>query len=166
MAAEGGPTEGRIAEDRTTDGHAAPRVVVGVDGSAESVGALKWAADYAAATGATVTAVLSWHYPAAVGTAPVGVAPKAVSDEVRDHMEQTLGKALSEAFGTATPDNVKTKLAYGHPAPVLVEESRQADLLVVGHRGHGAFTGMLVGSVSMHCVTNAACPVVVVRGRA
>jgi len=153
------------AEGRTTEGRAAPHVVVGVDGSAESVGSLKWAADYAAATGATITAVLSWHYPA-VGIAPGGVAPKPVSDEVRAHMEQTLDKALSEAFGTATPENVNTKLAYGHPAPVLVEESRQADLLVVGHRGHGAFTGMLVGSVSMHCVTNALCPVVVVRGRA
>jgi nucleotide-binding universal stress UspA family protein len=64
--------------------------------------------------------------------------------------------------GTA---NVHTKIGYGHPAPVLIEESQHADLLVVGHRGHGAFTGMLVGSVSLHCVSNAACPVVVVRGR-
>jgi nucleotide-binding universal stress UspA family protein len=149
----------------STEGGSAPRVVVGVDGSAESVGALKWAAGYAAATGATVTAVLSWHYPAPVGSAPVGVAPKAVSDEVRAHMQEVLDKALAEVFGTSAPDNVQTKLDYGHPAAVLVEESRQADLLVVGHRGHGAFTGMLVGSVSMHCVTNAACPVVVVRGR-
>jgi nucleotide-binding universal stress UspA family protein len=165
-AAEDGAAEDGAAEDGPTEDGTAPHVVVGVDGSAESVGALRWAADYAAAAGATVTAVLSWHYPAAVGTAPVGVAPQAVSDDVRTHMVETLDKALNEAFGTATPGNVKTKLAYGHPAPVLVEESRQADLLVVGHRGHGAFTGMLVGSVSMHCVTNAVCPVVVVRGRA
>jgi nucleotide-binding universal stress UspA family protein len=149
-----------------TEGRSAPQVVVGVDGSAESVSALRWAAGYAAATGATITALLSWHYPAAVGIAPVGIAPKGISDEVRAHMEETLDKALSEAFGSPAPDNVTTKLAYGHPAAVLVEESRQADLLVVGHRGHGAFTGMLVGSVSMHCVTNADCPVVVVRGRA
>lgn len=149
-----------------TEGGSAPQVVVGVDGSAESIGALKWAAGYAAATGAAVTAVLSWHYPAAAGIAPVGVAPKAVSDEVRAHMEETLDKALSEAFGTGALDNVQTKLAYGHPAQVLVEESRQADLLVVGHRGHGAFTGMLIGSVSIHCVTHAACSVVVVRGGA
>jgi nucleotide-binding universal stress UspA family protein len=150
----------------TTEAGSVAQVVVGVDGSAESIGALKWAAGYAAATGATVTAVLSWHYPAAAGTAPIGVTPKAVSDEVRAHLEETLDKALSEAFGSSTPENAKTKLAYGHPAPVLVEESRQADLLVVGHRGHGAFTGMLIGSVSIHCVTNAACPVVVVRGHA
>ena len=54
--------------------------------------------------------------------------------------------------------------AYGHPAQALIEASREADLLVVGSHGHGAFTGMLVGSVSIHCVTNAFCPVVVVRG--
>jgi nucleotide-binding universal stress UspA family protein len=147
-----------------TEGGSAPHVVVGVDGSAASIGALKWAASYAGATGATVTAVLSWHYPAAYGL-PVGVTPKPVSDEVRAHMQDTMDKALTEVFGTTAPENVKTKLDYGHPAEVLVEESRQADLLVVGHRGHGAFTGMLVGSVSMHCVTNAACPVVVVRDR-
>jgi nucleotide-binding universal stress UspA family protein len=150
----------------STEGGSAPHVVVGVDGSAESVSALKWAADYAAATGATVTAVLSWHFPAAAGIAPVGVAPKPVSDQARANMQEALDKALTEVYGTATPENVQTKLDYGHPAAVLVDESRQADLLVVGHRGHGAFTGMLVGSVSMHCVTNAACPVVVVRGRA
>ena len=148
-----------------TEGGSAPQVVVGVDGSAESISALKWAAGYAAATGATITAVLSWHYPAAYGPAPVGVAPKVVSDEVRTHMQQTLDKALTEVFGTAAPENVETKLAYGHPAAALVEESRHADLLVLGHRGHGAFHEMLVGSVSMHCVTYAACPVVVVRGR-
>jgi nucleotide-binding universal stress UspA family protein len=137
---------------------------VGVDGSADSVDALKWAARYAAATGAITTAVLAWHYPAAVGQAPTGVAPKAISDEVRAEMLETLDKAVADVFGTPTPPAVQTKVAYGHPAPVLVEESQNADLLVVGNRGHGKFTGMLVGSVSIHCVTNAACPVVVVRG--
>jgi nucleotide-binding universal stress UspA family protein len=47
---------------------------------------------------------------------------------------------------------------------VLIGESKEADLLVIGHRGHGAFAGMLVGSVSIHCVTHASCPVVVIRG--
>ena len=75
-------------------------------------------------------------------------------------------RQLTEVFGTATPPHVQTKVAYGHPAVVLVEESQHADLLVVGKRGHGAFIGMLLGSVSIHCVTNAACPVVVVRGDA
>jgi len=150
----------------TTEGSSSPHVVVGVDGSTESIEALKWAAHYAAATSATTRAVLCWHYPAAVGTAPVGKAPKAITDEVRAEMQEHLDKALTEAFGTATPLRVQPEVAYGHPAEVLVEESQHADLLVVGNRGHGQFTGMLAGSVSMHCVTHAACPVVVVRGDA
>jgi nucleotide-binding universal stress UspA family protein len=147
-----------------TEGGSAPLVVVGVDGSAESVAALKWAAQYATATGATTTAVLSWHFPAAAGPAPIGKAPKPISDEIRAQMQETLDKAVTDVFGSPMPPGVQTKVAYGHPAPVLVEESQKADLLVVGNRGHGKFTGMLVGSVSIHCVTNAACPVVVVRG--
>jgi nucleotide-binding universal stress UspA family protein len=150
----------------TTEGSSAPRVVVGVDGSTESISAVKWAARYAAATGAAVKAVLCWHYPAAVGTAPVGKAPKAITDEVRAEMQEHLDKALTEGFGTASPSRVQPEIAYGHPAEVLVGESQHADLLVVGNRGHGKFTGMLAGSVSMHCVTHAACPVVVVRGEA
>src|ERR1700760_3358120 len=88
-------------------GSSAPRVVVGVDGSAESVGALKWAAGYGAATGATITAVLSWHYPAPVGLAPVGVAPKPVSDEVRAHREEPLPKPRAEFSGPPPQGTVK-----------------------------------------------------------
>jgi nucleotide-binding universal stress UspA family protein len=144
---------------------AQPRVVVGVDGSGQSVNALRWAAGYAEATGATIDAVLSWHVPTAAGVVPTGVAPHAaLTAEVRANMQHALDKALIAAFGTTTPSNVHARIAYGHPAVVLVDASRAADLLVVGNRGHGAFTGMLTGSVSMHCVNNAHCPVVVVRG--
>ena len=54
----------------------------------------------------------------------------------------------------------------GHPAPILVEASKGADLLVVGSRGHGEFVGMLIGSVSEYCATNAHCPVLVHRAAA
>jgi nucleotide-binding universal stress UspA family protein len=57
-------------------------------------------------------------------------------------------------------------VGYGHPAQVLIDQSEEAGLLVVGSRGHGAFTGMMLGSVSLYCVTHAHCPVVVVRGDA
>jgi nucleotide-binding universal stress UspA family protein len=141
---------------------AVPHVVVGVDGSAESIEALRWAATYAAATGASISAVHAWHYPAA-GPVPAGRPPQPITDQVRAMVQETLDKALTEVFGTTKPENVSTKVAYGHPAMVLVNESAGADLLVVGHRGHGAFHGMLLGSVSIHCVTTAPCPVVVVR---
>jgi nucleotide-binding universal stress UspA family protein len=141
-----------------------PRVLVGVDGSPESVEALAWAARYAAAAGATITAVHAWHYPAA-GPVPAGRPPQPVTDEVKAMMQDSLDEALRQVFGTSKPDNVSTKVAYGHPAMVLVDESARADLLVVGSRGHGAFHGMLLGSVSIHCVTTASCPVVVVRSK-
>ncbi len=145
----------------TAEGSAGKLVVVGVDGSNESVAALRWAGEYAAATRATLRAVLAWHYPAAVGGAPVGVAPQVVSEEVR----QNMATALSQTVTTADPGvPVDQLVTYGHPVQVLVEASKEADLLVVGRRGHAAIAGMQLGSVSIHCVTHAHCPVVVVEG--
>lgn len=140
-------------------------VVVGVDGSEESAAALNWAHRYASALGATVRAVAAWHYPTAVGTAPVGVAPQPVRAEAEQYVRDGLTAAIAKAYPDAEADQVETRIVYGHPAQVLLDESNDADLLVVGHRGRGAFTGMLVGSVSTHCVTHATCPVVVVRTR-
>jgi nucleotide-binding universal stress UspA family protein len=150
----------------TSDGGNTELVVVGVDGSSESVAALGWAARYSAATGSRVRAVMTWHYQPAVGTTPAGRAPATVTDEVRQAMQETLANAVTEACAALSSDAVETQIAYGHPAQVLIDQSRDADLLVVGSRGHGAFTGMTVGSVSIHCVTHAECPVVVVRGEA
>jgi nucleotide-binding universal stress UspA family protein len=150
------------ADAMTDEGDARPLVVVGVDGSDESVQALRWAARYGAATGAPVRAVLAWHYPTAASVPPVGLTPPSVESEV----EGRIMAALAEAVAKAGPDvagQVDSQIRYGHPAQVLIEESRQADLLVVGRSGHGAFVGMLVGSVSQHCVAAAECPVVVVR---
>ena len=136
-------------------------VVVGVDGSAESVAALRWAARYATATGARVRALLAWHYPGAVGGPPVEKAPSAVHDQTEAQMQETLDAAIAKVGQEAA--GVEKGTAYGHPAQVLIEASSEADLLVVGRHGQGAFTGMLLGSVSIHCVTGAHCPVVVIR---
>jgi nucleotide-binding universal stress UspA family protein len=149
----------------TDQGKARQVVVAGVDGSPESISALGWAARYAATTGATVRAVLAWHYPGAVGGPPVGVAPGAVHEKTEQQMRGDLAEAVAKVYPDKADPAIETKLSYGHPAQVLIDESKEADLLVVGSHGHGAFTGMLVGSVSIHCVTNASCPVVVVRGR-
>jgi nucleotide-binding universal stress UspA family protein len=135
-------------------------VVVGVDGSAQSVAALRWAARYATANGATVRAVLALHYP---GTA--GQPPAALQHDTEVMLGDVLDDAVAQAFPGDAADGVEKKLSSGHPAQVLLDESREADLLVVGSSGHGAFTGMLVGSVSIHCVTSARCPVTVVRGK-
>src|SRR5499425_2072029 len=73
-------------------------VVVGVDGSAESVRALAWAARYATATGARVQALLAWHYPDAAGQAPVGVAPEPVRHQTEVLEEGTLNEAIAKAY--------------------------------------------------------------------
>ena len=139
-------------------------VVVGVDGSAKSVRALRWAARYAAATGARVQALMAWHYPDVAGRAPVGVAPDPVHKQTESRELTILDKAIAEAFSGQPGPGAERRLGYGHPAQVLIAASQEADLLVVGSHGHGAFTGMLLGSGSIHCVTGAFCPVVVVRG--
>jgi nucleotide-binding universal stress UspA family protein len=146
-----------------TTEHGTELVIVGVDGSPASAMAMAWAARYAKAMGATVRAVLAWRYPAAAGPGPIGVAPGAVAGDIEQAKHEDLERAIAATFGDPPSVKVEPKVVYGHPAQVLVEESRDADLLVVGSRGHGGFTGMRLGSVSTHCVTHAACPVTVVR---
>jgi nucleotide-binding universal stress UspA family protein len=137
-------------------------VVVGVDGSPASVAAVAWAARYASASGARVRALLAWHYPGAVGGPPIEKAPASVRNQTEKQEQATLDEAVAKAIPGRAPA-VETSLGYGHPAQVLIDASREADLLVVGRHGHRPFAGMLIGSVSLHCVTEAFCPVVVVR---
>ena len=79
-------------------------------------------------------------------------------------------RELDDAIATARTAHPKVQfrpvVVEGHPAPALVDASRGASLLVVGSRGHGEFAGMLLGSVSEHCVTKAHCPVLVLRDKA
>jgi nucleotide-binding universal stress UspA family protein len=138
-------------------------VVVGVDGSPASEAALAWAARYAHAIGARLRAVLAWHYPSAAGGPPVGVAPASVTSQVEQSRYEILDKSIAATCGDEHGREIERKVVYGHPVQVLIEESKEADLLVVGHTGHDGFTGMLLGSVSTHTVTHASCPVTVVR---
>jgi nucleotide-binding universal stress UspA family protein len=145
-----------------SNGESGQVVVVGVDGSDPSVAALSWASRYGAATGATVRAVRVWHYPTAAGLPP-GKTPEPVETEVEGWVRDELSQAVTKA----NPDSsaqVETKIVYGHPAQALIDESRGESLLVLGHRGHGGFAEALTGSIVIHCVNHAACPVVVVRG--
>ncbi len=135
------------------------RVVVGIDGSAASLDALAWAAHQADLTGAALELVAAWEWPTSFGWAvpvPADYDPEA---EVRS----VLDNAVASARASHSALRVDARIVHGHPAPVLVEASKGADLLVVGSRGHGEFVGMLIGSVSEYCTTNAHCPVLVHR---
>jgi nucleotide-binding universal stress UspA family protein len=131
------------------------RIVVGVDGSDASIEAVHWAVRYAALVGADVEAVTSWAYPASSGVALDTI-------DWRQNASDILDAALAQALPDGS-DQITRTIVEDHPAAALVNASEGAELLVVGSRGHGAFAGMLLGSVSQHVVSNAPCPVVVVR---
>ncbi|MEU3709925.1 universal stress protein [Streptomyces catenulae] len=139
------------------------RIVVGVDGSEPSQEALRWALRQAELTGSTVTAVMAWEYPPLYGSVGWMDTPQ----DFRTSLEQSAGQELDEALAKAVRPGsgppVEKFLGYGTAAGVLLEAARGADLLVVGSRGRGGFTGALLGSVSHHCTAHAPCPVVVVR---
>ena len=72
-------------------------------------------------------------------------------------------QVIKEELGEEPPLVVQPLVKQGRPAKVLIEESANADLLVVGKRGHGGFRGLVLGSVSQHVAAYAKCPVAVVR---
>ncbi|MET8630529.1 universal stress protein [Kitasatospora sp. NPDC004669] len=135
------------------------RIVVGVDGSPSSIDALRWAVDQARVRGAVIEAVTAWRYPVATDwTVPV------VADEnLADSARKVLDEAIAEATGAEHRGGILARVMEGGAVSCLLDAARGAELLVVGSRGHGGFTGALLGSVSQHCVQHAPCPVVVVR---
>jgi nucleotide-binding universal stress UspA family protein len=141
------------------------RIVAAVDGSPSSMSALRWAIGQAALTGASVEAVIAWHYPVTAGGLGWGPAGMATGFDFKENAKQVLAGAISATRepGSAVP--VHAFVVEGEAAPVLLDACDGADLLVVGSRGHGGFTGALLGSVSQHCVHHARCPVVVIRGQ-
>jgi nucleotide-binding universal stress UspA family protein len=135
------------------------RIVVGVDGSDSSKAALAWAIRQARLTGAVVDAVMTWEFPAMYG---FGMAVIPGTDFEQTAVE-VLADTIAEVSADAGPVKIRSKVAEGNAAQVLLDESAGADLLVVGSRGHGGFAEALLGSVGQHCVHHATCPIVVIR---
>ncbi|WP_327425486.1 universal stress protein (plasmid) [Streptomyces sp. NBC_01527] len=139
------------------------RIVVGVDGSDSSKQALRWAVRQAQLTGGVVEAVTAWDFPQFHGA--LGWLPPSSSDEaaVEGRARRELAEAIEETVGSQPPVEVRTEVRYGTAAGVLLDAARGASMLVVGSRGLGGFSGLLLGSVAQHCTQHAACPVVVFR---
>jgi nucleotide-binding universal stress UspA family protein len=139
-------------------------IVVGVDGSDSSREALRWAYDEAAHHSASITAVSTWHPPAMPMTPPYGsLPPEGYAGQPRQDALDLLERFVADLDVREPAVDVRTAVEEGNPAEVLIERSKDADLVVVGSRGHGGFKGMLLGSVSQHLVAHSECPVVVVR---
>jgi nucleotide-binding universal stress UspA family protein len=134
-------------------------IIVGVDGSPNSNSALDWAIEEAGLRAATLKIVLAWHEPY------IADFRYAVVSEI-DMLEHAASEVLDESVAKATAaltTPVERVLRYGPAAQALLAEADGADLLVVGSRGHGGFTGLLLGSVVGYVAHHAVCPLVIVR---
>jgi len=133
-------------------------VVVGVDGSAFSLAALRWAAGAAAAHHAPLRVVHAW-----AGLDPLYSDMLLSGDAVGHLAQKILDDTVKLGLDEAPDVDVTTVVASRPPALALLSESEDAQLLVVGSRGHGGFPTLALGSVSHQCVQHAACSVAVVR---
>lgn len=142
------------------------KILVGVDGSEKSIAALRWAAALAAQIGATIDVVTTWQTPfPTVELLAIGF--KLDLTELNERPEQIAlyrnQKSIAAAYGEPSPEGVARSVKEGYPALLLVEMSKNFDLLVLGNRGHSPVVETLLGSVSAHCLAHAHCPVVVVK---
>jgi nucleotide-binding universal stress UspA family protein len=142
-------------------GNVMKKIVVGVDGSPESVLALEWAFDEALVSGAELSVVHAWIYPYSVSQASTREVRKPMEFDAASELQSSL-----EALGPRLTDGsvvVHSKLCENTPAEALLTEGNDADLVVVGSRGRGGLRSLLLGSVSRTVVQNATCPVAVIR---
>jgi nucleotide-binding universal stress UspA family protein len=142
-------------------------IVVGVDHSEGAKEALRFAFEEARLRKGPLRAVHAWQF-GYIGAAGIeGSVPVLGADlgEHRSAADAALDATVREAIPDAGGVTIERRVVEGAAAAVLVEESRGADLLVVGSRGHGGFAQLLLGSVSQQCAHHAECPVVIVRPR-
>jgi len=138
------------------------KIVVGVDGSKESQRALVWACELAR-PGIQVIALSAWSVPPAPDSPPFGGFPWGVTGGLGDGTRTMLNDVVSEVQADFPEVVIAQEVVAGNAAHELIKLSESADLVVVGAKGHGGFTGMLIGSVSQHVLAHSTCTVVVVR---
>jgi nucleotide-binding universal stress UspA family protein len=139
-------------------------VLLGYDGSAGSDRALSWAAREAKSRGTALTVCLAWTewYDARPGSAqPPG---DGVADHARRAAERVAAQGLRMAQNLLDAQDVRLLVVYGSPAAVLCDHSLAADMVVVGSRGRGGMSGLLLGSVGLQVAAHASGRAVVVRG--
>ena len=139
-------------------------VAVGADGSAAGEPALAFAFEEAALRGARLRVVHVWSNPASArfgGVRPFAYDPQLVAEEELRGVEKSVAGCQSRFPGV----EVVTEIVHGRPARILAGTSARADLLVVGSRGLGGFTGLLLGSVSHALLHQSHCPLAVVPAR-
>ncbi|GAA1411923.1 universal stress protein [Catellatospora coxensis] len=142
--------------------HPQRAVVVGVDGSAAALAAVRLAAHEAARRGLDLRIVHAFIWP--LMHVDVGASEAVPEGGLRHDAERLLAEAATAASATQPDVTVTTELVTGAPAAVLLAAARHAELLVLGDRGLGGFTGLLLGSVAVQVTAHSTTPVLVARG--
>jgi nucleotide-binding universal stress UspA family protein len=150
-----------VAVVRTPTPAGASGIVVAIDGSEGSQRALDWALDEARARACPVTVVNVWHpAPSATWAVPAAWPDMTGMQEAADELiDRALRRADTEGV---PPTMIERHAVFGTVVDAVLDEARDAQLLVVGSRGRGGFAGLLLGSVGQHLVHHATCPIVVV----
>jgi nucleotide-binding universal stress UspA family protein len=144
------------AEERST-------IVVGNDGSRSSAEAFEFALELAEKLGADLVAIRAWTVDTAPRGALVDHGYVSSFDEVSQKVRDKLEESTRQSAARHPAVRVSYRGVLGHPAAVLMEASAASLMLVIGSRGRGGFSSLLLGSVSEQCVRHATCPVLVVR---
>ncbi|HEV7166369.1 MAG TPA: universal stress protein [Micrococcaceae bacterium] len=145
--------------------HRGGRIVVGVDGSAGSKAALKWAVTEAQMSGSWVDALIAWERikgPGATNGWAVGTGGPSDAKEPIESIAKAELVRIAEEAARGSRVKINCRAVEGHPAQVLVENAADAAVLVVGSRGHAGFVSAVLGSVSQHVVAHARCPVALI----
>lgn len=135
-------------------------VLVGVDGSPESLEALRFGADLARRLESPLHVLLAWEDPLRLS----GGYPLALEWSPEEDARSALQSCLDQVFSGHPPAGTTTGIQHGAPVPVLLEAAAKARLLVVGSRGRGGFAGLLLGSATEGCVRHSPVPVLVAPG--
>lgn len=159
-------SDGRATTPETTPAEASggPFVLVGTDGSRSALEAVETAALEAARRGTRLVVAHAFLWPLfRVDLEPSVYGP--TESGLRRQAQIVLDTAVARAQAVAPGTEVSGELITGEPLVVLATRSRGAELVVVGSRGTGGFSGLVLGSVAVHLAAHASCPVLVVRGR-
>jgi nucleotide-binding universal stress UspA family protein len=140
------------------------QIVVGVDGSDGAQRALEWAVEEARLRDATLVVVYGWQVPPIVTGAGPFDAPVVLEQETLEAVERNAKDVVGRQLGSvdASGIDVQRRIEPRPPVDLVLDAATGADLVVVGTRGHGGFTGLLLGSVSQQVAHHAPCPVVIV----